>query len=491
MESLEKEKLIRFDISGLKLCKLLDESTALLDVRVCTSGNNAHNLPFTKDTLRNAAERTLRGKPIVAEYSHWRRDIGTHERPENSNRIGYFVENQDFRYVDNEDGTCSLYAYAILWKDYAPNEYQCIVDGEDSTKGVSMEIKWNSKKQGFQGDMELEEITDFSFRAVAILGDRYIPASAGSNAKVVVFSDRVKETEMKYFSEKTIKIENSKESANNSKSWSNPGRKLYSKILKATNSESLVKEAYLVVEDGYKDSPSSKLKYPHHVVKGDKLVVDISGLKAAFSRAEQQGIVNGEIKDHLMRHYKEIGLDTENFSEKEESSLEENKDKVMMEENNPEDTKEDKKEEKFEETPAAVEDKKDDIDDDDDEDEKHEENYAEKMKEYECKMAENEKKIVQYEAELEELRKYKADREESDKNFAIEQTISEVIDIMPKDEIDKFREEGKSISFAEVDGFKNKIKARALDFAVENSGGYENRMAVNNQDVGKTKPRFW
>lgn len=475
--------LIRFDVSELKLGKLLDDSTALLDIKVCTSGNNAHNLPFTKETMKNAAEKTLRGKPIVAEYSMWRGDIGTHTRPEESNRIGYFVENQDFRYVDNDDGTCSLYAYAILWKDYAPNEYMCIAEGEQSTKGVSMEIRWNKKRKGFEGNMELEEITDFSFKGVAILGDKYVPASKGANAQMVVFSEKVKETEMKYFSD--IKINNSKEAAVDSAKWSNPGRKLYGKILKLANSKSLLDEAYLVVESGYEDSPSSSLKYPHHSIKNGELVVNIAGLKAAFSRAEQQGIVSGSVKSHLLKHYHELGLDTENFSQKEENQLEE--EKVMMAEDKPEDKKPENTEpEKKEENMSCGGDDKMEC-------KGHDEDYAKKIEEFEVKMAEANEKIKNYEAELEELRKYKKDREDADKNFAIEKTISEVMNIMPKEEIENFRSRIKDISFEQVEGFKNEIKARALDFAVHNDGEntVNNRMDFQHETETSKKKRFW
>lgn len=461
---------------------MLDESTALLDIKVCTSGNNAHNLPFTKETMRNAAERTLRGKPIVAEYSMWHGDIGTHTKPEESNRIGYFVENQDFRYIDNEDGTSSLYAYAILWKDYAPNEYMCIAEGSQSQKGVSMEIKWNKKRKGFEGNMDLEEITDFSFKGVAILGDKYVPASKGANAQMIVFSEKVKETEMKYFSD--IKINNSKEAAMDSGKWSNPGRKLYGKILKLANSKSLLDEAYLVVESGYEDSPSSSLKYPHHSIKNGELVVNIAGLKAAFSRAEQQGIVSGNVKKHLLRHYHELGLDTENFSEKEENQLEE--EKVMMAEGK--DKTENSEIEKKEENMSCDGDKNMECG------ESHDEEYAKKIEEFEARMAEANEKIKNYEAELEELRKYKKDREDADKNFAIEQTISEVMNIMPKEEIESFRSRIKDISFEQVDGFKNEIKARALDFAVKNSSAgssVENRMDFQHENESNKKKKFW
>lgn len=113
-----------------------------------------------------------------------------------------------------------------------------------------------------------------------------------------------------------VNIDNSKEAAIEGQSWENPGKSLYEPLLEASNTESLVKEAYLVVEDGYKDAPSEKLKYPHHQVKDGKLVLNVAGVKAAFARASQMGIVSGNVKEHLERHYRELGLSMENFEQK-------------------------------------------------------------------------------------------------------------------------------------------------------------------------------
>lgn len=117
-------------------------------------------------------------------------------------------------------------------------------------------------------------------------------------------------------SEVSIQIDNKKDAAINGQSWDNPGKSLYGPIMDASNKESLVKEAYLVVEDGWEDAPSEHLKYPHHEVKDGKLVLNVAGVKAAFARASQQGIVKGSVKEHLERHYRELGLSMDNFEAK-------------------------------------------------------------------------------------------------------------------------------------------------------------------------------
>jgi hypothetical protein len=121
----------------------------------------------------------------------------------------------------------------------------------------------------------------------------------------------------------SVTIDNSKKSSTSGK-WSNPGTKLYTPII---DQKGAINEAYLVVESGYKDAPSEKLKYPHHVIKGNKLIVHKDGVQAAFSRAKQIGLIGKPIT-HIKKHYKELGLDMSNFSiwDEEISNLWEKKD---------------------------------------------------------------------------------------------------------------------------------------------------------------------
>ena len=114
-----------------------------------------------------------------------------------------------------------------------------------------------------------------------------------------------------------IKIDNSKESAVKSEKWENPGKELYEKLFEASNVTELVYEAYLIAHDGFQDTPSESLKYPHHVIKDGKLVVDIAGVEAALARAKQQGIFDDEtVYKHLKRHYEELELPMDAFEKK-------------------------------------------------------------------------------------------------------------------------------------------------------------------------------
>lgn len=132
---------------------------------------------------------------------------------------------------------------------------------------------------------------------------------------------------------KEIRIDNSKQSAVKSGKWKNPGSSFYYKILNSftiadpNRSEEepgryefdfrkILQEAYLIAPvEKIKNSPygitpysQSGCKYPHHVIRNGKLVVSIPGIQAAYARAKQQGIYKGKVKEHIDRHYKEMGL---------------------------------------------------------------------------------------------------------------------------------------------------------------------------------------
>ena len=176
------QKLLDFDITDVKIERLLDDSTALVRLRIITEGSNKHNLPMTIDVIKEAAERSLRGKPILATYSNWKNDLEGHKPPDQSEPIGYIIENQTFEYIDTPTGK-ALFALGLLWKRYAPNQVGSIYDGENHSKSVSMEISVDSlvdENNPFAG------ISSFSFLGVCVLGEKYVPASA--DAKIALIS---------------------------------------------------------------------------------------------------------------------------------------------------------------------------------------------------------------------------------------------------------------------------------------------------------------
>jgi hypothetical protein len=125
-----------------------------------------------------------------------------------------------------------------------------------------------------------------------------------------------------------LKINNSKQAAISGK-WKTPGAKFYDQLLNSSyfpsdnvddprslTDKNYLEEAYLIAPiNKIKNSPygvtpfaRSGCKYPHHSIRNGELVVNITGLQAAYKRAKQMGEFKGKVKEHLERHYKELGL---------------------------------------------------------------------------------------------------------------------------------------------------------------------------------------
>ena len=115
----------------------------------------------------------------------------------------------------------------------------------------------------------------------------------------------------------------------------------------------------------------------------------------------------------------------------------------------------------------------DEHDHDDDKDDEHEEEMsADEMK---AKMAELEKDIesrdniiMEKDAELEELRKFKAEVEEQRKAATVESIMAECKEYMSDEQYKEMREEGMACNMAEIDGWTNKVKAVSFSAVKKN-----------------------
>ena len=137
-----------------------------------------------------------------------------------------------------------------------------------------------------------------------------------------------------------LEIDNSAASAIKTGKWNAPGAAFYDQLLNSfhyggkipEDAEELNKciregkyrtwvqyleEAYLIAPvkkihnspHGVTPFSRSGCKYPHHVIKGNKLVLSVPGIKAAYARALQMGVLKGDVKKHLERHIHELGLE--------------------------------------------------------------------------------------------------------------------------------------------------------------------------------------
>jgi hypothetical protein len=105
-------------------------------------------------------------------------------------------------------------------------------------------------------------------------------------------------------------------------------------------------------------------------------------------------------------------------------------------------------------------------DDDDKEDDDKESDMATKCADLETKlsemtaqMSENDNKIKEYEAELSELRTFKANVEEAQKMEVVTATLAQVKDYMSDEKYSEYSESGKACKFADITTWKNEVLA--------------------------------
>lgn len=113
--------------------------------------------------------------------------------------------------------------------------------------------------------------------------------------------------------------------------------------------------------------------------------------------------------------------------------------------------------------------------DDDDDDDEHDEEQEMSADEMKAKMSELEKDIesrdniiMEKDAELEELRKFKAEVEEQRKAATVESIMAECKEYMSDEQYKEMREEGMACKMSEIDGWTNKVKAVSFSAVKKN-----------------------
>ena len=215
---------------------------------------------------------------------------------------------------------------------------------------------------------------------------------------------------------------------------------LRKEILDASNYRTLVHDAYLVVESGWEDAPSEKLKYPVMEIKDGKLIYNRYGLSAALAYAKAEG--EDAVVEKIDGLYKKLNIEgaekVKNKLDKDNPELEKIRDDAEADED-------DEKEEVDNAVDKPEQKKlKDDIDSDKD--------YWKKK--YECDVPELRAKCADMEKEVGKYRKQCESYEKKElcakyrKMFKDDAECDEMMKKCSKDELE------------------DEIKNRALEFAV-------------------------
>ena len=285
---------------------------------------NSHNIKISEEVLKKSAP-TILGNFLVAKIS-WG-DATTHNESESI--YGYFPIEQEIEFVKDDDGILKAYAYAVISKRYSKEfngifEYQNLRDSS-----VEMTVTYEDDKE--------EVATSFDIYGLTCLGKTVNGSCPDADIKLVRFEEKVAE---KYFkkrdnlftlkefveerkqqmAEKTYKVDKSKE-AMSTKPWGEVDKtNLRNKIMEASNKETLVKECYMLVEDGWEDAPSEHLKYPVMCFEGDILVYNRYGLSSALAYAKQED--ETAVINKIQAIYKKLDIDDDSDRKEDEEMAE-------------------------------------------------------------------------------------------------------------------------------------------------------------------------
>lgn len=493
---------------------------------------NSHELEISADVLKECAD-TILGNFLVAKLEFG--DATTHKDSEII--YGYFPNEQEIEFVEDDDGILKAYAYAVVSKRYS-KEFNGIFEF-DNVRNSSVEMTVNTAED------DDNKVLSFDLYGLTVLGKTVNGSCPDADIKMVRFSTDEAEA---YFAkndtvdilkkfvnerkqsmaDKSYKVDKSKE-AMSEKAWGDIDKTdLRNKIMEASNKAKLVKDVYMLVEDGWEDAPSEHLKYPVMCFEGDTLVYNRYGLASALAYAKQED--ETEVINKIERIYKKLDIDDSEGKEEDVKMNEiefaavdigdlwgrlwheidetrhweygivgiyeeDNKKFAILRDRDmklyrldfsltedgmtvAEEVVEVKQEfvetdnmKKFAE-PENVADYRF-AEDDDDKDEQ-EEDMAEKLAKLEKDIEERDNIIMEKDKELEELRQFKADVEEKEKAKSVEGIMAEVKEFLDDEAFKAYREEGMLCKMSEIDGWANKVKAASFEASKNKKSKKEN-----------------
>lgn len=519
IEGSEKElgKMARFSINEVKRINSSEYENsefAIGKMGFLSTRPNSHQLNISETVLKESAPSVL-GKWIVADMTGVV-DAGTHTEQEYI--VGMVPRDQEVDFVYDEDGYLKSYVDVIISKVYAKN--YCAMFESDNLRNVSVEMNVHTSEE------DEHEVLDFNIVGVTTLGKHINPSCPGSD---IVFT-RFSETEANAFfedckkkcsnlenfmdqrknkmsEEKKYKIDKSKEALSD-KPWGEVDKtKLRNDIMGASNKNTLVKDVYMLVEDGWEDAPSEHLKYPVMELKGDTFVYNRDGLSSALGYAKKENV--SSVVSKVEKIQRKLGLfkegkeaDTEMSSKYfdeiegrkawadviEEVQEHEGRDAYVdsIEKDHIVYTKDDVRYRVEADIKVDKDDKTVDADihwdtvkkdKDQKMSEKKEMSIDEAMAEIDrlSKDVEDNKNIIMdkdkqmkdMEKELSELRVFKEAADKQTLAASVESVMSEVKDCLSDDKYKEFRDEGLQCSVDGVDAWANKVKAFCFETGVK------------------------
>lgn len=455
---------------------------AIAKIAVLSTKQNSHKVNITREILERDGKNVL-GKWVIADYNGT--DVTTHTH--NTHIIGIIPTDESaLSFVENEDGTVTMWADAIISKLYATEVYELFK--KHNFRNVSVEMATFDDEETNDGFINISGLNIF---AICVLGLDVAGSCPDANMQIVRFSEKdaskyyqnTKHFNLRELAEKRNEelkvtshpIDKSKEAVDMG-SWD--GDKAKDDLLKEKNYKTLAKSVCLLLEDGWEDKEKGALKYPVMNLKNGKWVYNAQGLSSARAYGEQH---DPSVADKAISIQKKLGLykDDDNSDKEEKENMEK---EVNKDFSNSEDKEKDvimnKEEEKEEKDMACGE--KDMAAESEDEKLKEEKKEEEDIKDEEKKMA-----AESEDEKLKEEKEEEKDIEDEEKKFSLNAYVDEAAMLAM---LEKETEENKELAEQVTKEFSaNEIVSKILELAKENA---ELRAEKDKSDAEKAEKRF-
>lgn len=510
---------LKFSIDNANIISENPKSNfAVLELDFFASGENLHDMYVSEETLMRTAS-TIKNCPLVWKYDERLDDIYTHDKEEVP--CGFVPETSEIKSKKLADGRTMLSVIAYVWKRYT-GELLNIFRRDGGKKPVSVELSLFDSQVLPDG---LLELLDFRYEGITVLGSFVTPAIPLASANVLSFAEIKKEYQeaLEEFSFSEAEAERLKREEENKMTFDenivtfpyknisdiNPALKGISPPISIAQANAIAKQADSIGVDEKKNGWAiaiSSFKKTHHVedgkwVKNKGSTVEASEEEETDEPEKEEKAVKKTFEElmAMSAEEREPLLAEMSAEEKQEFEAKMAIDTPKKEEKEtPEEEKKESPEEQKKEEEKGVEKKFEFPKNFDmsvmstmfsDEEEEEEVKMAKeeitkgefanpsvlmggmfakmcKMSNMISKMAEDNKT---YMAELENLKKFKTDLEESQKKFAVEETIrvlSEKV-IIPDEAKEEMIAEAEKYSFDKIEEWKTYCKAKSFDFAIK------------------------
>lgn len=197
-----KDRIFSLPIKNINFEEANEEGLRKVKLYVCKAGEVPSHKLFIEQKSIDDAKESLKNRPILTAYEVSEEDEKTdfkgHEMEyvitQNGNSysvkieyieqpVGHISELENSVYTEEYEGENWVVAEGYLYEDYCEDAIK-ILEGNDNTKSVSMEIRVLDSE--YNKDEDLTHIKSFRFKGVTILGEEHPPAI--ENAKIELFS---------------------------------------------------------------------------------------------------------------------------------------------------------------------------------------------------------------------------------------------------------------------------------------------------------------